>query len=70
MSLATTNVADTGPHPTSLTISMANYPTITLTKNFTATIACLVQILTFVTTPAATTTLQVGIDTQPMDITF
>ena len=70
MSLATTNVADTGPHPTSLTISMANYPTITLTKNFTATIACLVQILTFVTTPAASTTLQVGIDTQPMDITF
>lgn len=56
MSLAATNVADTGAHPTSLIIAMSNYPTISLTKSFTATITCLVQTLTFNTAPAASTT--------------
>ena len=58
MILATTNVADVGLHPLSLTIAMENYPTITLTKNFTATITCVVQTLSFATVPATSTTLK------------
>jgi hypothetical protein len=58
ISLATMNVADIGPHSMVLTIAMANYLTITLTKSFTATITCVVQTLTFTTVPAASTTLK------------
>ena len=58
ISLATTNVADVGPHSMVLTVAMANYPAMTLTKSFTVTITCVVQILTFTTVPSASNTLK------------
>ena len=70
MSLVATNVADVGSHSMVLTIAMANYPTITLTKNFSATIymSCVVTTLTFTTVPAALTTLKYS--DSAVDLTF
>ena len=69
MSLVATNVADVGSHSMVLTIVMANYPTITLTKNFSTTIyVCVVTTLTFTTVPAALTTLKYS--DSAVDLTF
>ena len=69
MSLVATNVADVGSHSMVLTIAMANYPTITLTKNFSTTIyVCVVTTLTFTTVPAALTTLKYS--DSAVDLTF
>ena len=43
MILYTTNVPDTGVHPITLTVSLQNFPMVTLSKAFTATIICEVQ---------------------------
>jgi hypothetical protein len=72
MSLSTTSVGDVGVHgPISLTVSLQSYPRVaTITKIFYATISCLVQTLAFVSAPAALSTVQVGIVTQPFSIAF
>lgn len=72
MSLSTNSVADVGVYNVSLTVSLTSYSTVvaSITKNLVVTITCEVQTLTFSTAPPASTTLQVGIDTQLKDIAF
>ena len=69
LSLATSSVADVGVHNVNVTVSLPNYPGVSsITQAIIVTITCEVQNLTFSTTPVASTTLQVGIDSQPLDI--
>lgn len=60
----------TYPSPVSLTMTfkLTGYPAITaVTKTFTVQVLCQVQTLAFATTPLATKTVRVGIDSQPVD---
>ena len=41
-----------------------------ITKTFTITITCTVTTLTFTSNPPASTSLEVGVDTQPHDMNF
>ena len=71
MSLATSSVGDVGTYNVNLIISLTDYPTVPfITKNFNVTITCVVQTLTFSLAPAASTTLRLEIDAQPLDILF
>ena len=71
MTLTTTNVADVGVHNVAMTITLTDYPGVApLTKNFVASITCEVLTLAFSTSPAASTTVQVGITTQPVSLAF
>ena len=71
MSLSTTNVSDVGVYNVVMTVSLTSYSGVALiTKNLVITITCEVQTLTFSTAPPASTTLQVGIDTQPSNLAF
>ena len=71
MSLSTNNVTDRGVYNVAMTVSLTSYPGVaSLTKNLVVTITCEVQTLTFSTAPPASTTLQVGIDTQPSNFSF
>ena len=71
MSLLTTSVSDVGTYNAALTVSLTSYSGVaSITKNFTVTVTCEVQTLTFSTAPSASTTLQVGIDTQPYNIAY
>ena len=65
----TTNPADVGgPHSITLTVALADYSSVViLTKNFSVTITCAVQTLTFVTAPVSPTLLA-NLDPQPVDI--
>ena len=54
-----------------MSVSLTDYPGVpVLTKSFLVTITCVVSTITFSTPPSLSTTLQVGIDTQPKDIAF
>ena len=71
MSLSTATVTDVGTYNVSLTVSLASYSGVTsVTKSFIVTISCEVQTLTFITAPAASTTLQIGIEVQPSTIAY
>ena len=71
MSLSTANVSDVGVYNVEMKVSLTSYSGIALiTKNLVITITCEVQTLTFSTAPPASTTLQVGIDTQPSTIAY
>ena len=71
MSLSTANVSDVGVYNVVMTVSLTSYSGVTsITKNLVITITCEVQTLTFSTTPPTSTTLQVGIDTQPSNLAF
>ena len=71
MSLSTANVSDVGVYNVEMTVSLTSYSGIALiTKNLVITITCEVQTLNFSTAPPASTTLQVGIDTQPSNLAF
>ena len=71
MTLSTNLVADIGSYSMTLSFSLTNYPAITYTKTFTATVTCAVTTLAY-SAPliAASTTIQVGIDVQPYLIPF
>ena len=71
MTLTTSSVADIGSYSMTLTIILTDYPTITITKTFTATVTCSVTTLAY-SAPliAASTTIQIGIDAQPYLISF
>ena len=71
LSLSTTLPGDIGLYPVDMTVSLTDYSGVpVLTKRFQVTITCVVSTITFSTPPALSTTLQVGIDTQPKDIAF
>ena len=71
MSLSTSVLADVGVYSVNLTVSLTNFPLVaSITKTVVITITCEVQTLTFSTSPAASTKLKVGIDSQPIDIVF
>ena len=67
----TDSISDVGgPYSMTLTISLPDYPMVpALTKNFSVTIVCLVQTLTFAS-PPPNTTCELFVDTQPMEIPF
>ena len=71
MSLSTAIVSDVGVYNVVMTVSLTSYSGVALiTKNLVITITCEVQTLTFSTKPPASTTLQVGIDSQPSNLAF
>ena len=71
LSLSTTLPGDVGIYPVDMTVKLTDYSGVpVLTKSFKVTITCVVSTITFSTPPALSTTLQVGIDTQPKDIAF
>jgi hypothetical protein len=51
-------------------VKLTNYPSITLTKTFDVTITCTVSTLTFLTSPLASKTIEVGVDTQPFTMNY
>ena len=72
ISVATSTVADVGTFSITVTVSLTDYPPPTvasISKTFTIVISCVVQTVSFSTSPVSTT-LRVGIDTQPKDIAF
>lgn len=70
MSVDSSDIAVAGTYNVEVKVTLVDYPSITKTKSFTITIKCVVTSLTFVTTPPASTTLTVGIDSQPLSIPF
>lgn len=69
ISVETSNFADIGVYTVAVTV--LNYSGVpSITKNLTITISCFVFGIAFITAPAASTTLQIGIDVQPMVIPF
>ena len=67
ISVSTSTVADVGLYTINVTVSLASYPppaVASISKTFTITISCVVQTVSFSTSPVSTT-LRVGIDTQP-----
>ena len=66
MSVSTTNPADEGVWPQTLTVSLTQYPTISITKNFNVIIICQVSTMTFNQVSPITATYIVGIDTNPL----
>ena len=71
ISLSTTSVGDVGVYNVALTVSLTSYSGVgTITKNFLVTITCEVQTVAFSTVPPASTTSQIGIDAQPINIAF
>ena len=71
MRLETNNVADVGVYTIVVTVFLLDYPLVpSITKTVNITIYCKVLNFSFNFTIAWTTTLKVGIDTQPMLIPF
>ena len=67
ISVSTSTAADVGTFNIIVTVSLADYPppaVASISKTFTITISCVVQTVSFSTSPVSTT-LRVGIDTQP-----
>jgi hypothetical protein len=53
LTLATINVSDTGDHNVSFTVTLQNYNSVIgLTKNFSATITCIVNSVAFTNYPS------------------
>ena len=72
ISVSTSTVADVGTFSITVTVSLTDYPPPTvasISQMFTITISCVVQTVSFSTSPVSTT-LRIGIDTQPKDIVF
>ena len=72
ISVSTSTVADVGTFSITVTVSLVNYPppaVASISKTFTITITCVVQTISFLPSPVSTT-LRIGIDTQPKDIAF
>jgi hypothetical protein len=70
LNLSTTDPTTEGPHAVALTVTLTLYPTITVTKNFTVTIICVVNTMSFVQTSPITSIFKLGIDTDPMNIAY
>ena len=71
MSLATNDPADVGTYAVALVVGLADYSGVaTITKNFTVTVTCTVLTLSFTTPPVASTTVRIGIDSQPILLPF
>jgi hypothetical protein len=70
LTLTTTNPADAGTWPVTMTVTLVNYPTITTTKTFNVIITCQVSTLAFDQTSPMAQTLIVGVTSQPMTITY
>lgn len=52
------------PFTINVDVGLANFPMITKkTKQFVVTLSCIVQTLTFATTPTASTTVEIGVST-------
>ena len=69
--LTTSFESDVGVYSVDVTISLTNYPMVaSITKTISITITCEVLALNFTSSPAASTTVQVGIDSQPLNIAF
>ena len=67
ISVATSTWDDFGTFSITVTVSLTDYPPPTvasISKTFTIVISCVVQTVSFSTSPVSTT-LRVGIDTQP-----
>ena len=72
ISVSTSTAADVGTFNIIVTVSLADYPppaVASISKTFTITISCVVQTVSFSTSPISST-LRVGIDTQPKNIAF
>jgi hypothetical protein len=51
-------------------VKLTDYPSITITKTFKVTVTCTVSTLTFSTSPMASKTIEIGIDSQPFDMNY
>jgi hypothetical protein len=51
-------------------VNLTDYPSIKLTKTFDVTVICTVSTLTFSSTPMASKTIEVGIDSQPFTMYY
>jgi hypothetical protein len=54
-----------------MVVKLTDYPSIAaITKTFTVTVTCTVSTLTFSTSPMASKTIEIGIDSQPFDMNY
>ena len=67
LTINTTNPSDSGTYSVDLTVSLTNYSTFvaSVTKTFTVIIECEVINLTYLTQPAVSSTVKVGVTLQP-----
>jgi hypothetical protein len=71
MTVVTSDLSTVNTYNLSLTVGLTNYPSVpTVTKNFVITITCTITTLAFTSQPPASTSLEVGVDVQPHDMTF
>ena len=71
MTLTTNDPADIGTYAAVAAISLTDYTGVTpLSINFSVTVTCEVLTFSFGTSPTASTTVQVGITTQPVSLPF
>jgi hypothetical protein len=71
MTVVTSDLSTVGVYNLSLEIKLTDYPMVpAVTKNFKITITCTVTTLTFTSNPPASTSLEVGVDPDPHDMTF
>lgn len=63
LQVASNDPADVGVYSISMLVTLTDYPAIAgITKTFTVTVTCTVSTLTFTTSPLASKTIEVGID--------
>ena len=64
-------VSDVGIYSISMEVKLSDFPSIAgITKTFTVTVTCTVSTLTFSTSPMASKTIEVGIDSQPFTMNY
>jgi hypothetical protein len=71
MQVVTSDLATVGTYNLSITVGLTDYPMVaTVTKTFVINITCTVTAMAFTANPPATTSLEVGVNPQPHDMTF
>ena len=65
------NVSDVRTHNISMEVKLTDFPAIAgITKTFTVTVTCTVSTLSFSTSPPASKTIEVGIDSHPFTMNY
>jgi hypothetical protein len=71
LQVASNDPADVGTYNISMLVKLTDWPAIAgITKTFTVTVSCTVSTVSFSTSPIATKTIEVGIDSQPFTTNY
>lgn len=71
LQVASNDPADVGTYNISMLVKLTDWPAIAgITKTFTVTVSCIVSTVSFSTSPIASKTIELGIDSQPFTTNY